>query len=84
MTFDFLRTRAALHLVACAGLLGWRAWTLRSDVWYDWVSIIALYWAYSAVASKSRAWPSVTTAVMGVLLGIYAAGQLPRLLGWSG
>ena len=84
VAFHFLRTRSAVHLAACATLLGWRALILRGGIWHDWVAVVALYWAYTSVSSKSPAWPTVTTAVMGGLLGLYAAGQLPRLLGWAG
>lgn len=85
MLCDVLRLRAAVHLFFPAILLGWRLCTLPpNEVWSDWVSLVVVYWAYMGVAQNSRAWPLVTTAVMGFLLGIYATGQLKLIFGLAG
>jgi len=60
------------------------AWRFRSHplntLWRDWVVILCLFWIFTALAGRTKAWPAVTALVMTFLLAIYAAGQVPQTL----
>jgi len=42
----------------------------------DWVLWVSAYWIFTALARRTRAWPWVTTLLVGVLAGIYLEGNL--------
>jgi hypothetical protein len=69
------------ELAVAGAILSWRLWELPLlELWRDWVTLAALYWAFTAIAPRSRAWPAVSVAGMAFLLGTYVAGQVPFLL----
>ena len=61
-------------------LLGWRIASPGPGLWRDWVAVLALYWLYSAFASRSGKWVQVTLSVMAYLLSIYVLGQVPHVV----
>lgn len=74
--------------VAVASLLiGCRLWIYGlAFVAQDWFSILCAFWIFSALGSRSRAWPYVAGAVMSGLLILYGWRQLPLVwaaLGFS-
>jgi hypothetical protein len=71
----------AVWEVAVASLLILaRAWIYPvSGLWRDWFTIVCAFWIFSAVASKSKAWPYVAAGVMTGLLALYGWGQLGLL-----
>ena len=57
----------------------WRAWCHPFHLlWRDWFFLICLFWIFTALASKTRAWPYVAASLMSGLLVLYSWGQLPR------
>lgn len=69
------------ELAGALSLLAWRvAASPLSALWRDAVAILAVYWIITALASKTRLWPSVTAAAAAFLLGIYVQGQVPHVL----
>jgi hypothetical protein len=59
-------------------LAAWRAWCHPfALLWRDWFFLLCLFWIFTALASRKRAWPYVAGALMGGLLVIYGLGQLP-------
>lgn len=57
-----------------------------SFLWHDWVVLISLYWIFTALGHRSRAWPWVSGAFMAGLLLLYSWRQLPAtfaILGWG-
>jgi hypothetical protein len=46
------------------------------SLWRDWFAILCAFWIFTALASKTRAWPAVAAATMGGLLVLYGALQL--------
>jgi len=74
--------------VAVASLLiACRLWIYGlAFVAQDWFSILCAFWIFSALGSRSRAWPYVAGAVMSGLLILYGWRQLPLVwaaLGFS-
>jgi hypothetical protein len=70
------------EIVAASLLILWRTWIYGLPfVVADWVSILCAYWIFTALASRTRAWPIVTGLVMGGLLLFYSWRQLP--LTWA-
>lgn len=69
---------AALREAAAASLLLlWRAWVVpAADVWRDWFAILCAFWIFTALGSRTRAWPVVACATMAALLALYAARHL--------
>lgn len=66
----------AWEILAAAVLLTIRAWIYPvSGLWRDWVAILCAFWIFTAVASKTKAWPYVAGAVMAGLLLLYGWGQ---------
>jgi len=64
-------------LVALLAL--WRAWSHPfSLLWKDWVLLLCLFWIFTALGSRTKAWPYVAGALMGGLLVLYGWGQLPQ------
>ena len=77
--------REAWEVVAALLLLGWRAWSYPlAGLWRDWVVILCLFWIFTVLAGRTRAWPWVTGAVMAGLLTLYSLGQLPLTLALLG
>jgi hypothetical protein len=73
---------AAWEVIAASLLILGRAWIYPiSGLWRDWFTILCAFWIFTAVASKTKAWPYVTGAVMAGLLVLYGSGQLPQALG---
>ena len=74
----FRLERRPLGALALAILvIGWRILSHPpAHLWRDWIFILGCYGAYTTLASKSRAWPTVTSISMAFLLGIYIQGQL--------
>jgi len=57
-----------------------------SFLWHDWVVLVCLYWIFTVLGSKTKAWPWITGALMAGLLLLYSWGQLPAafsVLGWG-
>jgi hypothetical protein len=76
-----LEPRQLRQIVLAILLLGWRLLSHPlTSLWRDWIFILGVYWLYTALASRSRAWPQVTAATMAFLLGIYIHGQTPYAL----
>jgi hypothetical protein len=76
---ETLEVLAATILIAC------RAWMLPvAGLWHDWVVVLCVYWIFTAAASRTKAWPYVTGAVMAGLLVLYAVGHFPLALGALG
>lgn len=72
---------SAWEILAGSLILAWRLLAYPANqFWRDWVVIVSLYWIYTALASRTRAWAPVTVAVLAYLLGIYVHGQLPQTL----
>jgi hypothetical protein len=72
---------AALLIIA----LRFRYYPL-SFLWHDWVVLVCAWWIFTALGSKTKAWPWVTGAFMAGLLLLYSWGQLPAAvstLGWG-
>jgi len=70
-------TPQAREAAAAALLLLWRAWvTPLSVLWSDWFAIVCAFWIFTALGSRTRAWPVVAGATMTALLVIYAARHL--------
>ncbi len=70
------------EIVAASFLIAWRAWAYGvSFVVGDWFSILCGYWIFTALASRTRAWPLVTGLLMAGLLVLYSWRQLP--LTWA-
>ena len=62
-------------------ILAWRAWSYPlAGLWRDWIAILCGYWIFTALGSRTRAWPYVTGVVMGGLLLFYSSRQLPLTL----
>jgi hypothetical protein len=58
-------------------LLIWRAWVVPgTDVWRDWFAILCVFWIFTALGSRTRAWPVVAGATMTALLVLYGVRQL--------
>jgi hypothetical protein len=66
--------------VAASLLLIWRVSTNPLPAWRDWWTILCAFWLFAALASRTRAWPYVTGAVMAGLLLLYGWGQIPLTL----
>lgn len=67
----------ACEAAAAALLLIWRAWvTPLSDLWRDWFAILCVFWIFTALGWRTRAWPVVAGATMGGLLLLYGIRQL--------
>jgi hypothetical protein len=45
-------------------------------LWRDWFAILCAFWIFTALASRTRAWPMVAAATMSGLLLLYGALQL--------
>jgi len=74
--------RAFWEIVAASLLIAWRAWAY--NLWFlvgDWFTILCAYWIFTALASRTRAWPYVTGLVMAALLVLYGWHQAP--LTWA-
>jgi hypothetical protein len=70
------------EVAAAALLLGWRIWVLPLVyLRYDWFAILCAFWIFTALGSRSRAWPAVAGATMSGLFLLYAWRQLP--LTWA-
>jgi hypothetical protein len=68
---------AAREAAAASLLLLWRAWVVPlSDVWRDWFAILCAFWIFTALGSRTRAWPFVAGATMAALLALYGVRQL--------
>ena len=68
----------AWEVLLVALLAAWRAWSHPfALLWRDWFLLLCLYWIFTALASRTRAWPYVTGALMGGLLVLYGWGQFP-------
>jgi hypothetical protein len=66
------------EIVAASLLLAWRAWAYGwSFLVGDWFSILCGYWIFTALASRTRAWPYVTALLMAGLLVLYGWHQAP-------
>jgi len=77
---DSRRAKIA-ELSAAAGILLWRLIVLPLPaVPMDWMTILAIYWAYTVLAHRSKHWPWVTVGTMALLAGIYLQGQFPFTL----
>ena len=75
------RWKLCAELALPLTLLAWRAAVLPlSALWRDAALILALYWIFTILASRSRAWLPVTVAVMGALFALYARHQIPFAL----
>ena len=62
-------------------LAAWRAWSHPSSLlWRDWFLLLCLFWIFTALASRTRAWPYVAGTLMAGLLVLYGWGQLPLTL----
>jgi hypothetical protein len=46
-------------------------------LWRDWFSILCAFWIFTALGSRTRAWPIVAAATMGGLFLLYAWRHLP-------
>jgi hypothetical protein len=58
-------------------LIGWRILGRPpGSLWRDWILLLGAYGLFTALASRSRAWPQVTVTLMAFLLGIYVHGQI--------
>ena len=67
----------AREAAAAFVLLAWRAWTSPvAGLWRDWFAILCAFWIFTALGSRTRAWPFVAGALMGGLLLLYGAGQM--------
>lgn len=70
------------EVVAAALLLAWRVWIYGwSFAATDWFAILCAFWIFTALASRTRAWPYVTGVLMAGLLLLYSSSQLP--LAWA-
>jgi len=69
---------SALREAAAASLLLiWRAWVVpAADVWRDWFAILCAFWIFTALGSRTRAWPVVAGVTMTALLVIYTVRHL--------
>jgi len=73
------------EILAAALILAWRYRAHPfSGLWRDWVVILCLFWIFTVLAGRTRAWPWVTGAVMAGLLTLYSLGQLPLTLALLG
>ncbi len=71
------RWEFALPLMA----LAWRlSWYPLGTVWRDWVAVLALYWIFTILAGRTKAWPVVTVLVALGLALVYLHRQLPLSL----
>jgi hypothetical protein len=69
----------AWEVAAAAVLIGWRAWDYGlSFALGDWFTLLCGYWIFTALGSRTRAWPYVTGVVMAGLLLRYSWHQLPQ------
>lgn len=69
------------EVVVASLLIAWRAWMYPfAGLWRDWFTILCAFWIFTALGSKTKAWPYVTGAVMAGLLVLYGSGQLPPAL----
>ena len=60
-------------------LAAWRAWSHPTSLlWKDWFLLICLFWIFTALAWRTKAWPYAAGALMGGLLVLYGWGQRPR------
>jgi hypothetical protein len=69
---------ASVSLVARALLIP------ASNAWRDVIVLLCTYWIFSALVSSARAWAIGTAAFVSLLLGIYAWGVAPHILGSYG
>ena len=70
---------AVCEAAAAALLLLWRAWVVPLGwLWRDWFAILCVFWIFTALGSRTRAWPFAAGATMTGLLLLYGAKQL----GW--
>jgi len=68
----------AWEVLLVALLAAWRAWSHPTALlWRDWFLLLCLFWIFTALCSRTRAWPYVAGALMGGLLVLYGWGQLP-------
>ncbi len=71
----------AREAAAALLLLVWRAWKVPYDLlWRDWFALLCVFWIFTALGSRSRAWPYVAGATMSGLLVLYSLGQVPQTL----
>jgi len=79
--------RELWEVAAASVVIALRAWFYPwSFLWHDWVVLICAYWIFTALGSKTRAWPWVTGATMAALLLLYSRHQVPAalaVLGWG-
>ena len=68
----------AWEVLLVALLAAWRAWSHPfALLWKDWFLLLCLFWIFTAVGSRTKAWPYVAGALMGGLLVLYGWAQLP-------
>jgi hypothetical protein len=68
---------AVLPALCCV----WRIILLPlSQLWTDWVIILAVYFLLRGFLKSLRAWPAITLVTVTLLLGVYVFGQLPYTL----
>ena len=68
----------AWEVLLVALLAGGRVWSHPSALlWKDWFLLLCLFWIFTALGSRTKAWPYVAGALMGGLLALYGWGQLP-------
>jgi hypothetical protein len=71
------RAEAALALAVAA----WRlAAPSPQGFWRDWILVLAVYWAFTALARTHRSWPWVSAGTALDLFAVHAARQLPLTL----
>ena len=66
-------------------LAAWRIWAHPFPLlWKDWFLLLCLFWIFTALASRTKAWPYVARALMGGLLVLYGWSQIPLTLAEMG
>ena len=79
--------RCMLESVFPLIIIAWRVFSQPiGSLWSDWVTIISIYWIFTAFVAETRAWKVGTAATMLFLLAIFVHGQFPlslAVLGWS-
>lgn len=74
-----------LEKIAALLLLLWRAWTLPlRDVWHDWMAILAVAWILLCFVRSPKAAVPIAVAAAGLLLVLYAVGQIPQTIALLG
>jgi len=73
------------EILTAAVLLSWRIRSLPiSTLWHDWVTVMAVFWIFTALAARTRAWPAVLGVLMAFLSALYFFHQVPQSLALLG